>query len=70
MNDFLKRLSALARVLSLLLLTGCTKTGDGISLSVCVGAEPDSLDPIYAEEPGDQSILCHLYENQIGRAHV
>ena len=63
MNDFLKRLSALALVLSLLLLTGCTKTGDGISLSVCVGAEPDSLDPIYAEEPGDQSILCHLYEN-------
>ena len=61
----LKRLSALCLtvVLCAALLAGCKSDGDGLSLSVCVGAEPVSLDPIYAEEVGDQTILAHLYEN-------
>ncbi len=45
------------------LLAGCAGETDGVSLSVCVGAAPVSLDPIYAEETGDQTILAHLYEN-------
>lgn len=63
MDAFWKRPLALFLILSLLFLTACTKAGDGLSLSVCVGAEPRSLDPIYAEEPGDLTILNHLYEN-------
>ena len=34
-----------------------------MSLSVCVGGAPEELDPIYATEPADQTILVHLYEN-------
>ena len=46
------------------LLSGCGgKAPDGVALSVCVGASPVTLDPIYAEEVGDQTILEHLYEN-------
>ena len=58
----LKRLSALCLtvVLCAALLAGCKSDGDGLSLSVCVGAEPVSLDPIYAEEVGDQTILFRL----------
>ena len=50
----LKRLSALCLtvVLCAALLAGCKSDGDGLSLSGCVGAEPLSLDPIYAEEVG------------------
>jgi len=61
----LKRLTALAvsAVLCISLLAGCTKDGEGLTLSVCVGDEPVSLDPIFAEEIGDQTILAHLYEN-------
>ena len=45
------------------LLAGCAGEADGASLSVCVGPAPVTLDPIYAEEIGDQTILAHLYEN-------
>lgn len=62
-RNTMKRLLALFLILSILLLTGCTKADEGLSLAVCVGDEPDSLDPIYAQEPGDQTILAHLYEN-------
>lgn len=64
MRDF-KRLMALtmSAVLCISLLAGCAKDGEGLALSVCVGAAPVSLDPIYAEEIGDQTILVHLYEN-------
>lgn len=64
MRDF-KRLMALtmSAVLCIFLLAGCAKDGEGLALSVCVGAAPVSLDPIYAEEIGDQTILVHLYEN-------
>ena len=49
--------------LGLSLLSGCAKDGEGLALSVCTGAAPESLDPIYAEDVGGQTILAHLYEN-------
>lgn len=65
MKQFLKRLTAL--LLSVLLcaslLAGCSRDGDGMTLSVCTGGAPDSLDPIYAEDISGQTILAHLYEN-------
>lgn len=47
------------------LLTGCGgQTAEtGFGLDVCVGGQPATFDPIYAEERGDQTILTHLYEN-------
>lgn len=64
MRDF-KRLMALAlpAVLCISLLAGCAKDSEGLTFSVCVGDEPVSLDPIFAEEIADQTILAHLYEN-------
>lgn len=61
----LKRLVclALSGALCLILPAGCAGEADGGSLSVCVGPAPVTLDPIYAEEIGDQTILAHLYEN-------
>ncbi len=50
-------------VLCLFALTGCGEEGEDFTLSVSVGDTPVSLDPIYAEEVGDQSILTSLYEN-------
>ncbi len=47
-------------------LTACGETvqpGESLSLSVSVGNTPDTYDPIYAQEVGDQTILNHLYEN-------
>lgn len=60
-----KRLAglALSGLLCLGLLAGCAGETDSSTLSVCVGPAPVSLDPIYAEETGDQTILAHLYEN-------
>ena len=63
MTRFLKRPAALLLAALLLLLTACAKDGEGVALRVCTGGEPASLDPIYAEEAGDQTILAHLYEN-------
>lgn len=61
----LKQLAALALsgAMCIGLLAGCAGEADGVSLSVCVGPAPVTLDPIYAEEIGDQTILAHLYEN-------
>lgn len=61
----LKRLAALMlpAALCISLLAGCTRAGEGVSLSVCVGSTPETLDPIYAENVSDQTILVHLYEN-------
>ena len=61
----LRRLPALCLtvVLCAALLAGFKSDGEGLSLSVCVGSDPESLDPIYAENIGDQTILAHLYEN-------
>lgn len=53
----------LAAAVCLSLTAGCAQREEGLSLSVCVGDSPVSLDPIYAEEAGDQTILTHLYEN-------
>ena len=44
-------------------LSGCAKDEEGVSLAVCLGSEPASLDPIYATAEGDQTVLTHLYEN-------
>ncbi len=65
MKQFIKRLTVLLLPAALCasLLSGCAKDGDGMTLSACVGAAPDSLDPIYAEDIGGQTILAHLYEN-------
>lgn len=50
--------------LCVMLLSGCGgETADGMALSVSVGADLGTLDPIYAEEVGDQTIVTHLYEN-------
>lgn len=65
MNSF-KRLWALclAVVVSLSVMTGCAEEEtEELALSVCVGDAPVSLDPIYAEDLADQTVLTHLYEN-------
>lgn len=62
----IKRAAALvlAALLCLTLLSACSEVKEkGLSLSVCVGATPATLDPIMATEPGDQTILEQLYEN-------
>lgn len=59
----MKRLAALALALCLCLLAGCGQTEIKDTLSVCVGERHQTLDPIYAEEAADQTILAHLYEN-------
>ena len=53
----------LSVALCLSLLAGCGGEEEGMSLSVCAGAAPESLDPIYATSTADQTILTHLYEN-------
>ena len=54
----------LSVILSLSMLAGCAEEQEeGMRLSVCVGDSPVSLDPIYAEEHADQTVLAHLYEN-------
>ena len=60
-----KRWSAalLALTLCMGLLSGCAQEEAHPALSVCVGAEIETLDPIYATAEGDQTILVHLYEN-------
>ena len=65
MKQFVKRLAALLLpgLLCAALLPGCAKDGEGMALSVCVGAAPESLDPIYAEDIPGQTVLAHLYEN-------
>ena len=63
----LKRLLLLA--LCLVGLTGCGTEQEGLTLAVSVGGAPVSLDPIYAEELGDQSILTGLYENLMKVSH-
>ncbi len=63
MKNLKKRLALMLAALCLFLLSGCAGAEEGLSLSVSVGDTPSSLDPIYAEEAGDQTILTHLYEN-------
>jgi len=60
----LKRWGALALALALCLaLAGCGGGENGEELSVCVGDEFSTLDPIYAEDISSQTVLVHLYEN-------
>lgn len=59
-----KRLTALLLAMLLCVsLAGCAKDGEGVALSVCAGPAVETLDPIYAENTADQTILVHLYEN-------
>jgi len=63
---FVKRLFSLilAAALSCSLLSGCaTEDATEYRLPVRIGNAPSSLDPIYATDAGDQTILAHLYEN-------
>lgn len=62
----MKRAAALvlALMLCVALLPACGgKKEEGLSLSVCVGAAPATLDPAMVTEPGDETILEQLYEN-------
>lgn len=64
MKNWKRRTAALlAAVLCLSLLGGCGGGEEGMALTVCAGAAPESLDPIYATSAADQTILTHLYEN-------
>jgi len=60
-----KRWSAalLALTLCMGLLSGCSQGEARPGLSVCVGVDMETLDPIYATTEGDQTMLVHLYEN-------
>lgn len=54
----------MAALLCLPLLTACgDKEAGGLSLSVCVGATPASLDPAMVTEPADETVLEQIYEN-------
>ena len=63
MNSF-KRLGALALIVIMCMsvLAGCAEeeAEEALALSVGVGDAPVSLDPIYAEEVADQTVLAHL----------
>ena len=66
MKHWKRRLALLlAAALCVSALAGCARGGDAMSLSVCVGGAPEELDPIYATEPADQTIMVHLYENMM-----
>ena len=57
---------ALAAVLCLSLLSGCGEEAEernDLQLSVCVGDEPETLDPAMAETDGDVTLVEQLYEN-------
>lgn len=65
--QYWKRLTALAlsAVLCGTLMTGCAQEEQaaGFCLDVSAGQAVVTLDPIFAQEVGDQTILTHLYEN-------
>ena len=65
-----KRLTALLLTLAcaLSLLSGCGQEAPPteekpLHLSACVGPAPLTMDPIYAEETTDHTVLAQLYEN-------
>lgn len=58
--------AGLAAALCLGLLSGCGQQSggaDGLALSVCLGAAPESLDPVRTTAERDMTVLEHLYEN-------
>ena len=67
----MQRLKKMMHLILLLLLSVCVLAGCGgeepseeeLSLAVSIGSTPTSLDPIYAQEVADQTVLTHLYEN-------
>lgn len=65
MKQFFMRLTAVLLLGALCAgaLSSCARDGAGMALNVCVGAAPESLDPIYAEDIPGQTVLAHLYEN-------
>ena len=66
----LKRFAALTLFAALCLtcLTGCDTDGDAFSLSAAVGQAPQTLDPIYARQVSEQTVIVHLYENLMKRS--
>ena len=68
MKHWKRRLALLlAAALCAAALSGCDRNGDALELSVWVGGAPEELDPIYAGQTADQTILVHLYENLMRR---
>ena len=68
MKHWKRRLALLlAAALCAAALSGCGRSGDALELSVWVGGAPEELDPIYAGQTADQTILVHLYENLMRR---
>ena len=68
MKHWKRRLALLlAAALCAAALSGCGRNGDALELSVWVGGAPEELDPIYAGQTADQTILVHLYENLMRR---
>ena len=59
-----KRMAAVLLMLTLLatLMTGCGEE-EALTLTATLGDGLETLDPIYATDEEDQTILTHLYEN-------
>ena len=61
-----KRMAAVLLMLALLagLATGCGEEGEEpLTVSAAIGDGVETLDPIYAVDEEDQTVLTHLYEN-------
>ena len=61
-----KRMTAALLMLALLagLATGCGEEGEEpLTVSAAIGDGVETLDPIYAVDEEDQTVLTHLYEN-------
>lgn len=60
-----KRMAAVLLMLALLagLATGCGEGEETLTVSAAIGDGVETLDPIYAVDEEDQTVLTHLYEN-------
>ena len=59
-----KRMAAMLLALALLagLATGCGEQEEALSVSAAIGDGIETLDPIYAVDEEDQTVLTHMYE--------
>lgn len=60
-----KRMAAALLMLALLagLAAGCGEQEETLTVSAAIGDGIETLDPIYAADEEDQTVLAHLYEN-------
>lgn len=60
-----KRMAAVLLMLALLagLAAGCGEQEEALTVSAAIGDGIETLDPIYAVDEEDQTVLAHLYEN-------